>query len=108
MLKIRYFTKCGYYYYWVFDSVNNENQPQIQFPLGYYHSSGDDVRECGVNSQWDGDDFACKVKTCEKPAEIENGDFSPELDGYTYKSAVTFDCDYCHQASGKLEITCED
>ena len=34
----------------------------LYFLLGFYHSGGDSVRQCGQDQEWDGDNFRCKVR----------------------------------------------
>ncbi|XP_077981970.1 sushi, von Willebrand factor type A, EGF and pentraxin domain-containing protein 1-like [Glandiceps talaboti] len=68
--------------------------------------SGGEVRSCGADGQWTGEEPFCQIVTCEQPPGILNGDMS--VSAYTYGSVAEYWCHDGYILNGNAKADCTE
>uniref|UniRef100_A0A3Q3JCU7 Sushi domain-containing protein n=1 Tax=Monopterus albus TaxID=43700 RepID=A0A3Q3JCU7_MONAL len=61
-----------------------------------------------MDGGWSGRLPDCEVVTCAKPPAIENGDYSPKEDVYSYREVVMYSCQAGYTLGGSRSRTCSE
>ncbi|XP_060792623.1 sushi, von Willebrand factor type A, EGF and pentraxin domain-containing protein 1-like [Neoarius graeffei] len=68
---------------------------------------GPETRNCRDDG-WDGRPAVCEVVKCQPPPSIQNGQFEPMEDSYSYGEAVEYSCSEDYTLVGESTVTCSE
>ncbi|KAK2150293.1 hypothetical protein LSH36_413g01017 [Paralvinella palmiformis] len=69
-----------------------------------YFLVGEERRTCQSNGSWSAQEPVCKLKTCPRPPDVENGRIVGT--NYSAGASITYVCDPGHRISGSAKLVC--